>query len=368
MKITKTQIILVIVICLLAITNVVFYLAKKNNSEEQSVKETTKEEFLSSANDNLASEMEEKMQETETKLVAAGDIILSRTVGVKIRAAGDNSLPFRNVFEVFNSADLAVTTLDAPFNNTGPLMTEGMVFKVEPEFIEGLLLSGFDVVSLAGNHFGDQGYAGMEFTLDWLEQNNIKTCGAGMDIANAHQPALLQHEGVKFAFLAYNEVPPADYGAAEDWPGTAWMEIAPMTTDVQKVRESADVVVVMMHAGIEYDTNPTANQQEFARAAIDAGADLVIGGHPHIVQSVEEYNDGFIIYSLGNFVFDQMWSQETMEGVIAELNLKGNKLQTVDFYPVIIEDYSTPRYATPAEAEVILSRMQLSDSHIEINE
>ena len=368
MSITKSQLLIFVAVCAVIAFGITFYF---NTGYDSSSAEGDQAESIGTHGDSeqaapRQSENANYIADVKTKLVAAGDIILSRTVGVKITEAGDNTLPFHNVKDIFKEGDIAFATLDAPFYNEGPLMTEGMVFKVEPEFIEGLTISGIDVASLAGNHFGDQGQVGMKYSLDWLEQNGIKTCGAGEDIYKAHEPAIISHDGLKFAFLSYNEIPPQEYGATTATAGTAWMETLPMQEDVAKTMLEADVVIVVMHAGTEYIVEPTIQQRSFAHAAIDAGADLVLGSHPHTVQPTEIYNDKLIVYSMGNFIFDQMWSQETMEGVMVELDFYGTNLGSADFIPVIIENYNQPRIAEGSEAEVILDRMQLEASHLDI--
>ncbi len=368
MNITKSQFIIFIAFCAVIAFGITFYLNTgydESSLEEDQVESIGIEGDIGQAAIGL-SENSNFIADVETKLVAAGDIILSRTVGVKITEAGDNTLPFHNVKDIFKEGDIAFATLDAPFYNEGPLMTEGMVFKVEPGFVEGLTLSGIDTVSLAGNHFGDQGQVGMKYSLDWLKQNGIATCGAGEDIYEAHKPAIIENDGLKFAFLSYNEVPPQEYGASTETAGTAWMEIPPMQEDIAKATLEADVIIVVMHAGAEYTVEPTIQQQDFAHAAIDAGADLVLGSHPHIVQPTEKYNDKLIVYSMGNFIFDQMWSQETMEGVMVELDFFGTKLKSADFIPVIIENFNQPRIAEGSEARVILDRMQLESNHLDI--
>ncbi|MEK7139618.1 MAG: CapA family protein, partial [Patescibacteria group bacterium] len=134
--------------------------------------------------------------------------------------------------------------------------------------------------------------------------------------------------------------------------------------DVAATKPPADIVIVTMHAGTEYTTQPTDQQVTFARAAIDAGADLVIGHHPHWPQIVEPYNGKWIFYSLGNFVFDQEWSRETKAGLILEAQWQAKQLRQLKLIPVVIENYSTPRLATTDEAQEILQRIGVTDQVI----
>jgi poly-gamma-glutamate synthesis protein (capsule biosynthesis protein) len=144
------------------------------------------------------------------------------------------------------------------------------------------------------------------------------------------------------------------------------MDVVEMKKDVERATNKADVIVVSMHAGVEYQNYPNVEQEKFAREAIDAGANLVLGHHPHVVQSTEKYNNGFIIYSLGNLVFDQMWSQETQEGVIASCKFVNNNLKQIEFVPIKIENYNQPRQASDSESAIILKRMQLGQSIIDL--
>ena len=131
-----------------------------------------------------------------------------------------------------------------------------------------------------------------------------------------------------------------------------------MKEDVTKAKAQADLVIVSMHAGVEYQALPSQSQINCARAAIDAGSSLVIGHHPHVVETLEHYKNGWIIYSLGNFVFDQMWSQETREGLIAKIFLDSQGVTSLEFIPVTIDDYSQPRLAEGIEKDVILKGLR----------
>jgi poly-gamma-glutamate synthesis protein (capsule biosynthesis protein) len=310
-------------------------------------------------------EVKPEAEKVETTLLAVGDVMLSRHVGTKIRQANDPSLPFLKLKEQLSGADITFGNLESPFYDQGYPVTEGMTFKAEPGTIQGLIDSGFDILSLANNHFGDQGQAGMKYTFNWLDQHHLKYTGAGKDFSEAHQPTILEKNGIKFAFLGYGQLNCSAYGSTETKAGFACLDLEQMEKDVKEAKKQADLVVVSMHAGTEYTNQSTQKQKDFARAAIDSGAKLVLGHHPHVVQTTEKYKDGFIIYSLGNFVFDQMWSQETREGVMAQCQFEDKELKSVEFIPIIIENYSQPRLASSDESPKILKRMGLEDQTIE---
>lgn len=336
------------------------------DTDEQSIEQVSTQEEKQETKQETPAQSLPKSKEVErqpvtTTLAAAGDIMLSRWVGVKIRWSGDNAHPFKNVAESFAEADIAFANLESPFNNTGSFVTEGMSFKAEPEFIEGLTLSGFDMLSLANNHFGNEQRAGMKFTFSHLGENNIGYCGAGNNSKEAHTIAIIERNGIVFGFLCYNGIAPKSAEAGEDLAGHAWARPEEVKADIEKYRDEVDAIIISMHHGTEYTPKPNAAQIEFAHAAIDAGAETVIGHHPHVVQEVEKYKDKLIVYSLGNLVFDQMWSRETREGVIANYQFKDNRLEKIDFDVVIIDDYHLPRFATEDEAKPVLARMGLNE-------
>jgi len=183
----------------------------------------------------------------------------------------------------------------------------------------------------------------------YLSEAKISYIGAGNNEEEAHRPKVFEIKGIKIAFLAYNDsdVVPLSYEAIKDHPGTAFMKKGKMQEDVKKTKAISDYLIVSMHSGTEYAKAPNQRQINFAHEAIDAGADLVIGHHPHVIQGTEEYKGKYIIYSLGNFVFDQMWSKATREGLVTKIKIKfkegeNPKIET-KFYKVLIEDFSQPR-------------------------
>lgn len=295
-------------------------------------------------------------------LRAVGDIMLSRHVGTQMVKHNDWAWPWQNTAPLLSSADITIGNLESPFADSGPRVTDGMVFKTEPESIVGLVTGGFDVLTLSNNHILNQGVAGLKYTLATLTDAGIAPVGAGADFTTAHQPAIITVGDTKFAFLGYG------YEPFQDQSDKQWVVVGldskQMTTDVAAARQQADVVIITMHAGTEYVTDPTEAQKEFAHSAITAGADLVIGHHPHWVQRVEQYQGKWIFYSLGNFVFDQEWSMETKEGAILEAKWQEGKLQSLELLPIIIEGYAVPRLATPTEAQLIWDRLGLKSGVI----
>lgn len=270
------------------------------------------------------------------RLVFGGDVMLSRHVAARMRASKDPALPFRKIAPFFLGADLAFVNLESPFSDKGTPPAAGMVFKAPPEAIEGLLLAGIDVVSTANNHTRDQHEYGLLYTLDWLEKHKIAAIGTGRDEAAARRGAVITANTVKFGFLAYTY--DQRNGNHKDDDGRVnGMDIVRLREDIAAMRKSSNVTVVSMHAGAEYAKTPQASQQQFARAAIEAGATLVIGHHPHVVQPCEEYRTGVICYSLGNLIFDQT-APGTNDGLIVEAEFKGFSLRRIRTHKIRIVD------------------------------
>jgi poly-gamma-glutamate synthesis protein (capsule biosynthesis protein) len=295
----------------------------------------------------------------EVTLLAVGDIMLSRTVAARIRANGADH-PYRRMADAISGADIAFGNLEAPIASGPEVGPDELTFRAEPGSERQLRQAGFDVLSLANNHALDGGPAGLRETLERLAAAGIVPAGAGRDTTEAHRPAIIEAGGLKFAFLAYVDpaLAPEGYRAAAASAGTAVMDAERLGRDVAAAAALADIVVVSMHAGQEYAAEPDQRQTAFARAAVDAGADLVIGHHPHVVQTVERYHDKLIFYSLGNFIFDQDWLREARDGLAARFVFRGDQVDRVDLLPVEIEA-SQPRPAAEASRPRILDRLRI---------
>jgi len=201
--------------------------------------------------------------------------------------------------------------------------------------IQALETAGIAIVSTANNHARDCAGYGVEFTLDWLARHGIAAVGSAKTPEQTHQGTVLERNGVRFGFLAYTY--DQSNGNHKDVdPRVALMDTGRMRDDVRALRTRADVAIVSMHAGIEYSPMPNAQQKEFAKAAIDAGARIVVGHHPHVTQPWERYGSGVIFYSLGNLVFDQFQRAETQRGWLAESIFSGASLVHAGVIPVTI--------------------------------
>ena len=301
---------------------------------------------------------QKKKESNEIKMIAVGDIMLSRMVEQKMKGYNDYKYPFLKTAEITNKADIVFGNLETTIIK-GRLIKNGeMIFRADPKSVEGLKFAGFNILNIANNHIMNFGRLGLESTIKNLDENNIFHIGAGMSKEEIYKPVIKDIKGTKFAFLGFTYNSDQHLSFDVNIYGVANMEIKKMKESVEKARLENDIVIVSMHAGTEYKTSSSLFQENFAHNAIDAGANLVIGGHPHVVQNVEKYKKGYILYSLGNFVFDQMWSNETRLGVIAEIVFKDKKIDNIKFIPVKSYDYSQSAILEGAEAEIILERLK----------
>lgn len=315
---------------------------QKNEADKSDINSTGQEQ------QSQVTEAEKPKEPSKTSIVAVGDIMLSRHVGTKIRNASDPTLPFKYTANILKGGDIAFANLESPFYDQGAPVTEGMVFKAEPNTIEGLIFAGIDVVSLANNHFGNQGNKGMKYTFDWLTSHNISYSGGGSTISEAKKCTSVERNGLKFCFLSYVDMSatgtPEIYTADETYPGlNPYYDSTNIEADIASAKQKYDVVIVSFHWGTEYQTKQNQRQIDIAHRAIDAGASLILGHHPHVVEPYEQYKNGYIFYSLGNFVFDQMWSEETKKGEIAKIQFKDKEIEKVEVVPITIYDYNQPR-------------------------
>jgi len=241
----------------------------------------------------------------EYTLLFTGDVMLSRSVGALMADQKDWSLPFHLIADALRNADLRYCNLECPVSDRGRNLYHLYSFRADPRAIEGLKSAGFDVVSQANNHAYDWGPEALVDSLERLRAAGIYPVGAGQNALAAHYPLLINLGGLRIAFLAYVNIDPKEAAAGVDRPGVAWLDPALALADIRFARPLADLVIVCPHWGVEYALKPTPGQVELAHQMIDAGADMIVGSHPHVVQPLENYHNHWIAYSLGNFVFDQ---------------------------------------------------------------
>ncbi len=315
-----------------------------------------------------------------TTATVVGDIMLARRVGARMAAAGDFAAALRPTAARLASADLTVGNLESTLSRLGAPRQGGDSFGADPRVRRGLRLAGFDVLSLANNHTGDYGPASLVETVRRVRAAGIVPVGAGADLAEAREPAVVERNGVSFGVVAFDAIGETPAARAAR-PGAFRLRMQPRTgplvpadlervlDTVRELRSRVDVVMVLPHWGTQYTTRTVADQRRVGRALVDAGADIVVGGHPHWVQGVELRRGAPIAYSLGNFVFDMDFSRQTQEGAFLELVFWGSELKAAEFVPVRIGADFAPRVATGREGQAILERIwdasgrPLSGSH-----
>ncbi|MCC6363568.1 MAG: CapA family protein [Bryobacterales bacterium] len=259
------------------------------------------------------------------RLVFGGDVMLGRYVYLQARSRKDPTWPFREVAPILRHADIAFANLESPFAPNPPYFEDRMVFRAHPSMVEGLKFAGIDIVSTANNHVRDAGAPGIVFTLETLAKNGIAAVGTALRPQDVFKGVVLQSKGVRFGFLAYT-YDQRNGNHPDDDARVAVVNQSTVARDVKDLRGRCDVVIVSMHAGYEYHVRPNPQQMSFARAAIDAGASIVVGHHPHVVQPVEEFKGGLILYSLGNLVFDQPLKKGVRQRAIAEVVFSGSRI------------------------------------------
>ncbi len=241
-------------------------------------------------------------------VIFGGDVMLGRSVMTTALRANDPTYPFHNIADTLSEVDIAFVNLENPVVDNCPERVEGLVFCADPKMTQGLVYSGVDIVNLANNHTLNYAKAGFESTKAYLSDQNIKYTGDG-------QLVVVSKNGTSFGFLGFEKSQQAS-------PALSPTERNLIEDSNQKV----DVLIVAMHWGVEYKDTALPGVTKLAYELVDLGADVVVGHHPHWVQNIETYKGKRIYYSLGNLVFDQMWSEETKKGLLVKLTFEGGEV------------------------------------------
>jgi poly-gamma-glutamate synthesis protein (capsule biosynthesis protein) len=337
------------------ITMVGFYLFQNNKSPLPTSNASI--DTLEDAWAVAAQNIKDTNQTTEVTFLAVGDISLSRNIAYTIQKNGnDPDYPFRNISALLKSTDFNFGNLETPFSSSDRFTPSNtLVFNAPKLNVKGLVDNNFKILNLANNHSFDQGMDGIRTTQKVLKENDIQFMGTGESLDESWQPAIIEKNGIKIGFIGASYASINDGGKSTNNFVSRIEDISHLQLAIRNTKLVADFLVVTMHAGTEYTTKPNQSQIDFAHAAIDAGADMVIGAHPHWVQEKEIYcpksvsspvqgearwgensaqlansneftepkqtNCKPIYYSLGNFIFDQSWSKETTEGLALKITL-----------------------------------------------
>jgi poly-gamma-glutamate capsule biosynthesis protein CapA/YwtB (metallophosphatase superfamily) len=301
-----------------------------------------------------------------TTLTAVGDIMLGRRVGQ--RHAENPGAPLRPLSSRLSAAEITVGNFESTLSTDGSPTQGGDSFAASRRVLPGLRTAGFDVLSLANNHVGDYGERALRQTLDRFSNAGFATVGAGRNLSQARRAVIVERDGVRVGILATDSIGETPAATASR-PGTNRLDMPPrtgpldradlrrITADIAALARRVDTVVVLTHWGTQYTHRPEPSQRTAARAFAEAGAHLVIGGHPHWVQGWETAGSTVVVHSLGNFVFDMDFQTKTREGVFLEVVLWGGTVKAVEAVPYVIDGGFTPRLVRGQRAAGILADM-----------
>jgi poly-gamma-glutamate capsule biosynthesis protein CapA/YwtB (metallophosphatase superfamily) len=306
-------------------------------------------------------------------LLFTGVIVPARCVQSAIDARGDANYVYDEVRETISSADLAVGTLNTTFSDlsTHTGCIETYVLVSDSRSALAAASAGFDVMSVATNHIkncagascGDNYNRAFFDTLGNLRANNILPVGAGLNQAEAIQPVVVEVQGIRFGFVSLGMVEPMAF-AGEDTPGIAELTVENLYASIVAARQAADVVIVMPHWGPEDTSDPNSYQLHFAQVAVEAGADVVVGNHTHVVQAIQQINGIDVFYGLGNFIFDQTWDRAHQQGVMLQLHFAGTKYTGYGLIPTHVDGDGTVHIAGPDEAAEVLQRIEAASENL----
>ena len=291
-------------------------------------------------------------------IAAVGDLCFASSVR-RLIGTGGAKAPFRSVHARLTAADVTIGNLECALSTKGRAVAgKKYTFEGPPSAIAGLKWAGFDLVAQGNNHARDYGSSALKDTISRLNKAKIKHAGAGATSKSAFAATYITRNGAKIAFLSYSQIGPANFKATRHGAGTAFTQrLATVTKAIKRAHKKADYVIVSFHWGIERQYPPTATQVKFGRAAIRAGANVVLSHHPHVIEGVEFYRKGLIAYSLGNFVFSP-GSPAGHDTLILNLSLGPKGVRNVVATPVQIDPNGRPRYTTGATRSRILGTIK----------
>lgn len=260
------------------------------------------------------------------KLLFAGDVVLDDTAGAMIERGED---PFQGFAALFAQGDIRLANLECVIATTGSAGDKNYTFRAHPRVLP-VLKRHFNALALANNHSGDYGRDAFAEMLGLLQGAGIAQFGGGHNLSQAHAPLIIERKGLRIALLSYNEFMPRSFEADSHAPGIAWSEDEQVVADIRAARTThrADLVIPVMHWGWENEPLANDRQRQLARTLVAAGADAVIGGHPHVRQNIEIIHGKPVIYSVGNFVMKETDNAEQRIGWVLELNLDAAGVRT----------------------------------------
>jgi poly-gamma-glutamate synthesis protein (capsule biosynthesis protein) len=271
-------------------------------------------------------------------LVAVGDILINGVVADLVNLKGSIA-PFALALDAISDVDIKFGNLECPLSTRGMPLEKCCLHSV-PEAAESLSSVGFNIISLANNHTFDYGCEAFEDTCSMLDENKVLWFGAGHNIKEATKPAIMEINGLRVGFLGYSWNFIGSIDATSKTPGCAPLKKKLIVKDVMNLKHQVDTVVVSLHWGYERERYPLPYQRKMVHDIIDAGASLILGHHPHVLQGIEEYKNGVIVYSLGNFIFPDfrymhfhlLQKEENRESIIFRCVLSKKAVEQLKFY------------------------------------
>ncbi len=274
------------------------------------------------------------------KVTFVGDVMLDELPGEVVKQGRD---PFEFVAKSLGPEKVRVANLECSVATKGAPVSKAFTFRAHPRTLAPLA-KYFDGVSLANNHSGDYGVLAFGEMLGLLNANQLPYFGGGTDLMRAHAPWVVNRDGVGVAFLGYNEFKPRSFEATATQSGIAWSDDEQVLFDIAEARKipGVDIVIPFMHWGWEEDPAPSERQRTLARLMIDAGADMVVGSHPHVTQGFETYRGKLVVYSLGNFLFNGFSTDATTTGWILNTEWDRSGLKDWDIQAVRLDPEGLP--------------------------
>jgi len=283
-------------------------------------------------------------EERPIRLGFVGDIMLDRHVlkSINENGGGDFDFIFEKIAPTVSAYDLAFANLEGPISLSGKNQGSKFSFRMRPDAATAIKEAGFDIVSVANNHIGDWGQRAMRDTYDYLTKSGIEYVGGDYEEEKAYQPRIFNIRGTNIAYLAFSQFGHGYTEARGENPGIAIIDFEKVKSAILVAKEYADIIIVSYHFGDEYLPEPNNYQKKVAEFTIDSGAHVVIGHHPHVIQPLRLYRGGYIFYSLGNFIFDQKFSEATMQGGLAEVEIENKKINKVELKKVRLNSFFQP--------------------------
>jgi hypothetical protein len=293
-------------------------------------------------------------------VIGVGDLLFDLSPRTLIAKQGGRA-PLAKVETLLADADVTIGNLEGPLSNRGTHVggkTPDHIFEGDPRAVEGLTASGFDFLALANNHIMDHGGIALQDTIEVLNTAGIAYAGAGMNTADAWRPAVIERNGKKIAYLSFSQIVPGGFTPSDTRPGMAVArDMAKVASAIRAAKQQADYVIVSYHWGVEQNYAMNSAQIRDARRSVDAGADMVLSHHPHVMQGIEFYKGRLIAYSLGDFIFPY----KTVEGrksIILKASLGPGGVTDVTAVPVYMGDYGRPSPQTGSSAKGILGKLR----------